>query len=303
MNLLAEIAYPRIDPVLLDLGKLKVRWYGLSYVLAFVLAYFVLRMLVKRGRWGVAAERVMDILFWGVLGVFIGGRLGYIFFYMIPFGEFSWGRVIRVWEGGMSFHGGLIGVIAAYLMWAAKHKKPLGDLFDGLSLATAPGLFVVRMANFINAELFGTVTDLPWAMRFPAYAAYPSVDAWEKAGGPYYTEARHPSQLYEAFGEGILLYVVMHWLMLRRDWGGGRIAGTFLVGYGIVRFCIEYVRLPDHQLGRYVFGLFTQGQLLCGAMIVAGIVIFVLCHIRNTRPRRYDPETGEALGFLDETRP
>ncbi|MGE0191346.1 MAG: prolipoprotein diacylglyceryl transferase [Planctomycetota bacterium] len=293
MSVLAEIAYPRIDPILVELGDLKIRWYGVSYVLAFVFAYLVLRMLAKRGRLPVAVDRVADVLFWGVLGVFIGGRIGYVLFYMIPFGEFEWGKVIRVWDGGMSFHGGLLGVVLAYVLWARKARIPFGDLGDGLALATAPGLLTVRIANFINAELFGTVTDMPWGMRFPDYRQGP--ENWEALGKPMLPGVRHPSQLYEAFAEGLLLYLVLRWLMLRKGLGGGRIAGVFLIGYGLIRFALEFVRLPDEQLGRYVFDLLTQGQLLSSVMIVLGVVTLVVCQKRGSKPGHYDPATGERL--------
>ena len=292
MSILAEIAYPRIDPILLDLGKLKIRWYGVSYVLAFVLAYLVLRMLAKRGRLPVAVDRVADVLFWGVLGVFIGGRLGYVLFYMIPFGEFEWGKIIRVWDGGMSFHGGLLGVVIAYVLWARKARIPFGDLGDGLALATAPGLLCVRLANFINAELYGTVTDVAWGMRFPNYENGP--EKWEALGKPMVPGVRHPSQLYEAFAEGLLLFFVLRWLMLRKGLGGGRIAGVFLIGYGLIRFALEFVRLPDKQLGRYALGL-TQGQLLSSIMIVLGLITLYVCHKRRSKPGHYDPETGKRL--------
>jgi phosphatidylglycerol:prolipoprotein diacylglycerol transferase len=293
MSWLAEIPYPRIDPILVDFGALKIRWYGVSYVLAFVFAYFVLRTLARRGRLPIAYDRVADVLFWGVLGVFLGGRIGYVLFYMIPFGEFAWSQVWKVHEGGMSFHGGLLGVVIAYALYARKARAPLGDLCDGLALATTPGLLTVRLANFVNAELYGTVTDVPWAMNFPAYGQHP--EAWVANGRPMLDELRHPSQLYEAFGEGLLLFFVLRWLMLRKGLGGGRIAGLFLVGYGVVRFFIEYVRLPDQQLGRWLFGAFTQGQALCAGMILLGSIVLVVCARKGSRVGRYDPATGQRL--------
>jgi phosphatidylglycerol:prolipoprotein diacylglycerol transferase len=278
--LLAEIPYPRIDPVVVEIGDLAVRWYGVSYVLSFVAAFFVLRALAKRGRWPVAPERVADVLFWGILGVFVGGRVGWLLFYAIPSGTFSFERVVRVWEGGMSFHGGLLGVILAYWIYSARAHAPRGDLFDGLALATTPGLLLVRLANFVNAELPGRVWDGPWAMRFPEYEKVGGPQKWEALDARLrpFTQPRHPSQLYEALAEGLLLFLVLRWLMLGRGWRGGRVAGAMLVGYGAIRFLIEFVREPDVGLG-FVLGFLTQGQLLCLGMIAAGVVL-----LWRTRP-------------------
>lgn len=284
MGLLAEIPYPRIDPILLDLGPVKVRWYGVSYVMAFAAAYFVLRMLARRGRWPVPAEKVADVLFWGILGVFLGGRIGYILFYQLPMGTFDWAHSYRVWEGGMSFHGGLLGVVIAYLIFAWRTKTPVGELFDGLTLATPLGIFFVRMANFVNAELPGRPWDGAWAMRFPDYyrRSCTMVDGKQVCGrGPEFWEPervmmaqlRHPSQLYEAFFEGLVMFGVCWWLMLRKGWGGGMVSGVFLIGYGLLRFIIEFTREPDEGLGLAYLDVFTQGQLLCFVMVSLGLVV------------------------------
>jgi phosphatidylglycerol:prolipoprotein diacylglycerol transferase len=276
---LAEIPYPVIDPILFQVGWLKVRWYGVSYLMAFVLAYFVLRGLSRRGRWPVPAERVADVLFWGIVGVFLGGRIGYEIFYAVPQGTFEWGKIFHVWEGGMSFHGGLLGVILAYWIYTGKKKLPRGDFFDGLSLATAPGIFCVRLANFVNAELYGREWDGPWAMRFPVYPdQHPEL--WD---GRTFTRLRHPSQLYEAFAEGLLLFLILRWLMLGRGLGGGRISGWFLVLYGTFRFVIEFFRTPDRDQFA-LFDFFTSGQLLCFGMIVAGVVVLARAAPRAPRP-------------------
>lgn len=288
---LAEIPYLRIDPDLLHIGPVTVRWYGVSYVVAFALAWWVLTGLAKRKRWPVEPDRVADVLFWGILGVFVGARLGWILFYGIHLPSFDWSRSYRVWEGGMSFHGGLAGVLIAYLIYVWRMKKPLGEFFDGLSLATPLGIFAVRMGNFINAELYGRPWDGPWAMRFPLYESrhWDGPAGWEAAqaaGTPYplYTELRHPSQLYEGLGEGLLLFFFLRWLMLKKGVGGGRIAGTFLLGYGTVRFFLEYVREPDaHLLG--ATGIFTRGQQLSLTMALAGVVVLVFCAVKKARRR------------------
>jgi phosphatidylglycerol:prolipoprotein diacylglycerol transferase len=209
---LAIVDYPIVDPVIVDLGFVALRWYGLAYVFAFVAARVVLGYLAKRGRWIVPVERVWDVLLWGILGVFLGGRIGYLLFYRPPESVMD---AIRVWEGGMSFHGGLLGVILAYWIYAVVTKTRFRDVADGLALATPPGIFFVRLANFVNAELPGRPWDGPWAMRYPNYEIG---RAWD---GTYDPIARHPSALYEALGEGPLLFAILWWLMIRRGWAGG----------------------------------------------------------------------------------
>lgn len=278
MTTLAEIPFPPIDPIVFHVGDLAVRWYGISYVLSFLAAALVLRGLARRGRWPVAPERVLDVLFWGILGVFLGGRIGWVLFYGRYQSDWDWSKVYRVWEGGMSFHGGLAGVIVAYWVYAARQRVSRGALFDGLALATTPGLFFVRLANFVNAELWGTVTDVPWAVRFPDYySGKGGPEAWEANGSRWLPDLRHPSQLYEGVVEGLLLFLVLRWLMLRLGVGGGRIAGLFLVLYGVLRFLLEYLREPDAGMGRQFLGMFSRGQELCLAMVAVGVVTLLLC--------------------------
>lgn len=287
--LLAEIPYPRFHPDVVSIGPLTVRWYGVSYVLAFGLAYLVLRYLARKKRWPVEPDRVADVLFWGILGVFFGGRIGWVLFYGLPSGAIhSFWQVFKVWEGGMSFHGGLLGVIVAYLTYVRVKRVPLGTFFDGLALATAPGIFSVRMANFVNAELYGRAWDGPWAMRFPRYHDNGGPDAWQArfdAGETVgmWTDLRHPSQLYEAWGEGLLLFLFLYWLMMKKGVGGGRIAASFLVGYGFIRFLVEFARQPDRDMGYVLFGTFTQGQLLSMGMMLAGLVVFAFIGIKARR--------------------
>lgn len=259
--LLAEIPYPRIDPVLIG----PVRWYGVTYIMAFGLAYLVLRFLSKRGRWPVHPDRVGDVLFWGILGVFLGGRIGYMAFYAE---DKSFGQWFNVRQGGMAFHGGLAGVVLAYFLYALVKKIRFRDLLDGLALATAPGIFCVRIANFINAELIGRPWDGPWAMKFPKYVI------GHEDTFTYDTVARHPSQLYQALGEGLIHFAILYWLMIKRNWGGGRIAAAFLVIYGTFRFVTEYFREPDPQLGYQWLGM-TRGQEFCVAMVALGLICFV----------------------------
>jgi phosphatidylglycerol:prolipoprotein diacylglycerol transferase len=262
---LAEIPYPQIDPVIVRIGGFALRWYGVSYILAFALAYVVLRWLSKRGRWPVPPERVGDVLFWGILGVFVGGRLGYMAFYAEDKSPEHW---VRVWEGGMAFHGGLLGVIVAYWIYAKVAKVRFRDLADGLALATPLGIFCVRLANFVNAELIGRPWDGPWAMRFPKY----DLVTMEEVGR---TPPVHPSQLYQALTEGLLLFFLLRWLMIGRGWGGGRVAAAFTIGYGAFRFVTEFFREPDPQVG-YFWGWATEGQLFCVGMVVLGTVALAL---------------------------
>lgn len=286
MAFLAEIPYPQIDPVIVRITeKFALRWYGVSYILAFAFAWLVLRGLAKRGRFPVPADRVGDVLFWGILGVFLGGRIGWMIFYADDRSLAHW---FRVWEGGMSFHGGLLGVVVAYFLYSLASGIRFRDLADGLSVATGPGIVCVRIANFVNGELYGRPWDGPWSMRFPSKRDIQTgeFDRW--------TEPRHPSQIYQALLEGLLLFLVVRWLMIKRGWGGGKVACAFLVGYGALRFVAEFFREPDENVGYVVLrwkGLFpwfyraesgmTEGQWLCAGMVVAGVVAFLLLRRRE----------------------
>lgn len=307
--ILAELRFPRVDPVLLDLpGPVDVRWYGVMYLVGFAMAYVALRNLARRGELQVPPATIGDLLGTLALGVLVGGRLGYLLFYGLAEVRADPREALRFWEGGMSFHGGLLGVIGASAWYTRRHRLSLLHLADGLALATPFGLLAVRIANFVNGELYGRVTstDLLWGVRFPTdpvalarlgatglplrererriLAAYDS-GAWDAIRPS--VPLRHPSQLYEALGEGALLALIL-WAVLwrrRRVTAGGRarldgaFAGLFLVGYGIIRVGIEPFRQPDAQfrgpgdpIGT-VLGPFTMGQVLSGAMIVAGIVL------------------------------
>jgi phosphatidylglycerol:prolipoprotein diacylglycerol transferase len=267
---LAEWTYPRIDPILWG----PIRWYGVSYILAFGLAFLVLKRLSKQGRWPVHPDRVGDVLFWGILGVFLGGRIGYMIGYAPDKSFPAW---FQIRDGGMSFHGGLGGVVVAYLAYALRRKIRFRDLLDGLALATVPGIFVVRLANFVNAELVGRVWDGPWAMRFPKYViGHEETFTWD-------TVTRHPSQLYQALGEGLLHFLILRWLMIGRGWGGGFVQAAFLVLYGALRFGAEFFRDPDPQLGYEWLGL-TRGQEYCLLMVGIGLVAFVALRAVRSRP-------------------
>ncbi len=261
MNLLA-IPYPMIDPVALQLGPLSVKWYGLAYIAGLILGWlYIKRLLAEPNLWTsagtpLAPEKVDDLLIYMTLGVLVGGRLGYVLFYEPRHFLSHPLDIPAVWQGGMAFHGGLIGSIIAIVAFARRHNAGAWSLLDVCAAATPIGLFFGRLANFTNAELFGRPTTVPWAMVFPG-------------AGPL---ERHPSQLYEAFLEGLVLFGVLWWLThkafaLRRP---GLVAGTFLAGYGLARSFCEFFREPDPG-HLFTAGPFTAGILYSLPMIIIGL--------------------------------
>lgn len=308
-GLLLEIPYPNIDPVAIDLpGPVDVRWYGLGYLLGFLAGYFILRRLARRGFLRIDPDAVGDLIFALVVGVLLGGRLGYILFYELQDYARDPAQILRLWEGGLAFHGGLIGVVVAALWFARKHRVDWRNLADGVALGAGPGIFAVRIANFINGELYGRVASesVPWAMRFPTDPAARELLGMDTVRGMRARELaidramqdgtwdwvkqevplRHPSQLYEALGEGVLTALVVWSLYLwnrRRgvQWGDGAYAGVVVLTYGAVRTVLELFRQPDVQFTSAtdpvgtVLGPFTMGQLLSLGMIVAGLVLAV----------------------------
>ena len=270
-----SIRLPPFDPIAFHLGPLAVRWYGLAYLLGFVLAYYLLRALARRGRLRMHPDLVGDLMFWLAIGVIAGGRLGWWLFYhhnIHPVEPEPWWEPIAIWHGGMSFHGGLVGVLIALWGWTKYRKLSLANVADCTVLATPIGLFFGRVANFVNGELWGRAASVPWAMIFPN----------DPTG-----VARHPSQLYEALLEGPVLLGLL-WLADRlwrpRD---GRIAVLFVVLYGLIRFGVEFTREPDPQLGYIAFGWLTMGQILSLAIVVAGGIFWMaLGSTRSTVPHR-----------------
>lgn len=246
------LTYPHIDPVIFRIGPLAVRWYGMMYLLGFLAAYFVIRRLARYRGLPLSAEGLSDLLFYCVIGVILGGRLGYTLFYNLPYYSRHPAHILAVWEGGMSFHGGLLGVIVAALVFCLRRKLPVLLTGDILVTAATIGLGLGRLGNFINGELWGRVTDVPWGMVFPGAGPLP----------------RHPSQLYEAFLEGPVLFLIL-WLLHRRKATAGVPFFTFFLCYGIFRFSVEFFRQPDPQLGFLWLGA-TMGQLLSLPMILIG---------------------------------
>lgn len=259
-----------IDPVAVRIGPLAVHWYGLMYLLAFALFWLLARLRLRHEPFASATppwtrESVEDLLFWGVLGVVLGGRLGYCLFYQPSFYLAHPLKVLAVWEGGMSFHGGLLGVMVAMLLWARRHGRTWLQVLDFIAPCVPTGLAAGRLGNFINGELWGRVAgaDVPWAMVFPG-AVLP-----DGSNPP-----RHPSQLYQFALEGLLLFVLL-WLYARQPRRTGQVAGAFLLGYGVLRFVVEFFREPDAHLGLLGLGL-SMGQWLCLPMMAAGVALMVL---------------------------
>lgn len=249
------LIHPQFDPVALQLGPLAIRWYGLMYLLAFVQFVLLGRLLLARRQpgqplHGLEGKDVEDLMFYGVLGVVIGGRLGHVLFYGLPYYLQNPLHIFYVWEGGMAFHGGLIGVLVACALFARRKGLKYLDLMDFVAPLVPLGLAAGRLGNFINGELWGRATTLPWGMVFP------------QSGTDL---PRHPSQLYQFAGEGILLFVVL-WLHARRPRPTGAVSGLFLLGYGVCRFLAEYAREPEDGF----IGVLTMGQALTLPMIVIG---------------------------------
>jgi phosphatidylglycerol:prolipoprotein diacylglycerol transferase len=256
-----------IDPVIFRIGPLEVRWYGTMYLIGFIVAYFVIRSELRRRKGPIPQDAAGDLLFYLILGLLIGGRLGYVLFYNLPVYVAAPWQILAVWHGGMSFHGGLIGMVVAGFIFSRKQGAAFLELADIGTLAAPLGLMLGRIGNFINGELYGRVTTVPWGMVFPQGGDVP----------------RHPSQLYEAVLEGPFLFALLWWLRLRtgRD---GELLATFLIGYGALRFLIEFVREPDIQLGFVFYGL-TMGQILCLSMICAGTGLLVYVRRGSDNPK------------------
>nr|WP_319383441.1 prolipoprotein diacylglyceryl transferase [uncultured Roseibium sp.] len=259
------LPFPAIDPVIIEFGPFALRWYALAYIVGIILAWRYMRALVLNDRLWNGAKRpsaleLDDFVLWGTLGIIIGGRLGYVLFYNPAYYLSNPGEALALWSGGMSFHGGFAGTVIAMILFAWRRGLPVWTLFDLAGCAAPIGLFFGRIANFINAELWGRPADVPWAFVFPG-------------AGP---EPRHPSQLYEAALEGIILFLVLRVLshrfhLLKKP---GFLAGAFAFGYGIGRSIAEFYRVPDAHIG-YLSGFLTMGILLSVPMILAGLALMI----------------------------
>lgn len=258
------LTYPSIDPIAVSLGPFKVHWYGLMYLVSFFLAWVLGRYRANPYQQDWTNEQVADLVFYSALGTLVGGRLGYMLFYNTSELITDPLSLFKIWEGGMSFHGGLLGVFFALLWVARKFKKPALATFDFTAPLVPLGIAAGRVGNFINGELWGRVTDVPWAMVFP-----------HSDGNP-----RHPSQLYELTLEGLVLFVIVWWYAAKPR-PNGTVSGVFLMGYAGVRILIEFFRQPDVQLGYLAFGWLTMGQLLSVPMALIG---FYLWWTRRCKP-------------------
>ncbi len=247
-----------IDPVIFDFGVLQIRWYGLMYVIGFIIAGYLLKVLVKKNFFKISEDKVDTLVTTMIVCMFLGARSFYVFIYNWESYSGNLIDIIAVWKGGLSFHGALVGLITGGVIFAHRNKVTWYEVMDAVALAGTQGIFWGRLGNFINGELFGRATDSSLGVIFP------------NGGGPY---PRHASQLYEAVLEGLLLMGIV-WLVKSRTKYYGIIGAFFVGGYGVLRFIIEFFREPDSQLG-YYFGFFTMGQLLCLIMILVGVVWYV----------------------------
>ena len=252
------LPYPQIDPVAIQIGPVSIYWYGIMYLIGFGGGWWLGRLRSREVWRGWREEQVDDLVFYIVLGVVLGGRLGYVFFY--DFAGFTADPVslFKVWQGGMSFHGGLIGVMLAMWVFARRRDTTFFNVADFVAPLVPIGLGAGRLGNFINSEIWGKPTDLPWGMVFPD----------SRAGGV----PRHPSQLYEMLLEGVVLFIVL-WLFTKRPRPVMATSALFLLLYGVFRFAVEFVRVPDAQFGYLAFGWVTMGQVLSAPMILAGALM------------------------------
>ena len=251
---------PSIDPVVMSLGFIDIRWYSLAYIFAFILGSVIIKKLNSVSYRLISDDKIDKFFIWAIIGVILGGRIGYVLFYQTNLFFTKPTYILEIWNGGMSFHGGLIGMILSIYFFSLTYKIQFFYLSDLVSLVAPIGLFLGRISNFINTELYGRVTDFPLAI------IYPLID----------NNPRHPSQLYEAFFEGIILFIILLFYFSNRpkQYTIGNISGLFLIFYSIFRFIIEYLREPDYHLG-LVFYYFSMGQLLCIPFLLAGIWIIV----------------------------
>ena len=249
---------PSIDPILISLGFLDIRWYSLSYIFTFIFGSILIKKLNKKSLNSLSDIQIDKFFVWAVLGVIIGGRVGYVLFYQLQLFFQDPLYIFQIWKGGMSFHGGLIGMIFAIYIFTKQNNLSFFYLSDLVSIVAPIGLFLGRISNFINTELYGRITDFPFAI------IYPLID----------NNPRHPSQLYEAFFEGVVLFIILYLIFIKnsKKYSAGIISAYFLILYSIFRFLIEFLREPDSHLGLFL-NYFSMGQILCIPILFAGILI------------------------------
>ncbi|WP_371377829.1 prolipoprotein diacylglyceryl transferase [Thalassotalea aquiviva] len=255
---LAAIQFPQIDPIIFSIGPVALRWYGLMYLIGFILAMFIANKAADKSQGLWSRDQVSDLLFYGFLGVILGGRVGYVLFYQFDYFLSDPLYLFKIWTGGMSFHGGLLGVIGAIFLFARKEKKSFLQVGDFVAPLVPLGLGAGRIGNFINAELWGRASDVPWAVVFPT----------DQLQLP-----RHPSQLYEFFLEGVVLFAIIYFVG-KKTKAPGVASGLFLAGYGLFRMFIEFFREPDAHLG-FIFSFLSMGQILSLPMVLAGVGLII----------------------------
>ena len=264
------LTYPQIDPVIFAIGPLQVRWYGMMYVLGFGASLLLVKHQIKKFGFRELDANFDNLNLVLIISLVLGGRLGYVLFYNLPYYLNHPGEILATWRGGMSFHGGMLGLVIGAVIFCWRKKLDFWRTADFYTVTIPIGLGLGRIGNFINGELYGRVTDVPWGMVFPG-------------GGPL---PRHPSQLYEAFLEGVVLFLILWNLKDKTNppasWPSGSMVALFLILYGIFRITVEFFRQPDAQLGFIVAGL-TMGQLLSSLMIVAGIILWLVRHRQAAR--------------------
>ena len=254
------LIHPSIDPVIVSFGALQIRWYGLAYILSFLLGIYLIKQINQNYQKKIENKKIDDFFIWAIIGVILGGRIGYILFYQSSSIFTDTLNILYIWKGGMSFHGGLIGITIAALFFSKKNSVNFFQLSDLVSCVAPIGLFLGRLANFINVELYGRDTDFPFAM------IYPSVDQLP----------RHPSQLYEAFFEGIILFIILIYYN-KKNYNKnnfGLVTSLFFILYGVFRISIEFLREPDEHIGLFL-NFFSMGQLLCIPLIIIGVGIYI----------------------------
>ncbi len=263
------MAYPSISPEILSIGPISLRWYGMMYVVGYIIGYFLVKRQILKGILKVPLQAGENLMTFMIVGMILGARIVYALAYNWNYYSENLLEIFAVWKGGLSFHGAALGMIVVSAIFARKHKIHFYSVTDVLAFASTPGLFFGRMGNFINAELYGRVSDVSWAMIFPT----------DPLKLP-----RHPSQLYQGFTEGIILFVVLYlqqsYMLKKGIYRTGITGATYLIGYGLLRFLVEFTREPDAQLG-FVVGAFSMGQVFCFVMIVSGV--FVMNHVLKTQ--------------------
>jgi len=283
-----------IDPVAIHLGPLAIHWYGLTYLIAFGLAYWLGMRRLHLGRLQINEQAFSDLMFYGMVGVVAGGRIGYMLFYGYAKLAADPLSFFRVWEGGMSFHGGLLGVMLAVWWWSRRHQLALFDTLDFVAPLIPTGLLSVRLGNFVGGELWGRTTDVPWAMIFPNALpqSYPVEVLREmQATGALEGLARHPTQLYEAALEGVVMFLLLWWFS-RRPRPRYAVSGMFALLYGVFRFAVEFLREPDAHIGFIAFDWLTMGMLLSMPLILVGLVLLFASHRAPTLPLARRTEVG-----------